>query len=542
MTWVVVDDPIPGGAHHPRQRPRPRLADRDAGEKRAGQRVARVRGAHASRPFAPTTSTCRRAASSLEYTRAPQQPGHVRAAADARRGDVRAGDASARSRTPACEVAAVSAWPRRAGICSLSASSPRSRRAARPRIVRRGAARRVAVRRCAARPPRRAARRRCASTRAVRRLAWIAARRRVAGAARTRIVAQRGPALLRARRRRLAGGARRRLGQPVEHAHARRVDAHDAARRPARRRPRARRPRGRSTGAEARPGGAARELERDVDEGRRSSRPTSTPCRSAASSSASTRRAQRCSARRRAGSTRARRRSPRRWCARPNARRRRSSRSAPAACCTSQRAALRRRAPRSPRRRWRGAAAARARRAAGAAPRARCVVERARRARVQHDARRAAAALRRHAPCAASSAELRGRNVEDGAVVVLDNASGDVLRLGRLERRPVRRAPQVDGVLRAPPARLDAQALPLRARVRAAAAHRRRRCSTTRRSQIATARGLYLPQNYDRELPGLRERAHRARAPPQRAGGARRAMLGADALARRACSALGFDR
>ena len=49
--------------------------------------------------------------------------------------------------------------------------------------------------------------------------------------------AQRGQALLRAQRRRLARGLGRGLGQSVEHAHARRLDHHDAARRPARRRP-----------------------------------------------------------------------------------------------------------------------------------------------------------------------------------------------------------------------------------------------------------------------------------------------------------------
>jgi penicillin-binding protein 1C len=67
-------------------------------------------------------------------------------------------------------------------------------------------------------------------------------------------------------------------------------------------------------------------------------------------------------------------------------------------------------------------------------------------------------------------AELAGRNVEDGAVVVLDNASGEVLALGRLERRALergrgRRRP------RAAPAGLDAEAVRLRARVRAAADH-----------------------------------------------------------------------
>ena len=70
----------------------------------------------------------------------------------------------------------------------------------------------------------------------------------------TRDRPERGQALLGARRRRLAGGGDERLGQPLEHANARRVDADDAARRPDRRRPGAagRRPQRRP---EARPGG-----------------------------------------------------------------------------------------------------------------------------------------------------------------------------------------------------------------------------------------------------------------------------------------------
>ena len=80
-----------------------------------------------------------------------------------------------------------------------------------------------------------------------------AAGRHVAGAAAGHR-AQRRPALLRAQRRRLARpSAQQRLGQRVEHAHARRVDADDAARRPARRRPGAARRRP-QRGAEARPG------------------------------------------------------------------------------------------------------------------------------------------------------------------------------------------------------------------------------------------------------------------------------------------------
>ena len=75
--------------------------------------------------------------------------------------------------------------------------------------------------------------RRCASTR---RCAprMGAHRRNLAGTA-ARHRAQRGQALPRTQRRRLARRGRERLGQPVEHAHARRLDADHAARRPDRR-------------------------------------------------------------------------------------------------------------------------------------------------------------------------------------------------------------------------------------------------------------------------------------------------------------------
>ncbi len=156
-----------------------------------------------------------------------------------------------------------------------------------------------------------------------------AARRDVAGPA-DGDRPERGQALLGARRRRLAGGGDERLGQSLEHAHARRVDADDAARRPARRRAGAaeRRPQRRP---EARPGddgGASRD---DAGRRARSSRPISTRCRTAARSSASKRWRRRCSPSTRAASTRRRRRSPPRSCA-ARTRRRPTSPSAPAAC------------------------------------------------------------------------------------------------------------------------------------------------------------------------------------------------------------------
>lgn len=97
--------------------------------------------------------------------------------------------------------------------------------------------------------------------------------------------------------------------------------------------------------------------------------------------------------------------------------------------------------------------------------------------------------------------ELRGRHVEDGAIVVLDNATGEVLAWvgssGELSA-----AAEVDGVLalRQPGSTLKpflyAQAI---AEKRLTAASLIEDSS----SQIQTAGGLYIPQNYDRQFKGL---------------------------------------
>lgn len=97
--------------------------------------------------------------------------------------------------------------------------------------------------------------------------------------------------------------------------------------------------------------------------------------------------------------------------------------------------------------------------------------------------------------------ELRGRQVEDGAIVVLDNASGEVLAWvgssGELSA-----APEVDGVLalRQPGSTLKpflyAQAIAER-RITAAS------LLEDSSAQIPTAGGLYIPQNYDRQFKGL---------------------------------------
>ena len=97
-------------------------------------------------------------------------------------------------------------------------------------------------------------------------------------------------------------------------------------------------------------------------------------------------------------------------------------------------------------------------------------------------------------------AELSGRNVEDGAIVVLENASGNVLAWvgssGALSD-----APQVDGVL----ARRQPGST-LKPFVYALAFEQRLATPATllddSPAQISTAAGLYLPQNYDREFRG----------------------------------------
>jgi penicillin-binding protein 1C len=106
----------------------------------------------------------------------------------------------------------------------------------------------------------------------------------------------------------------------------------------------------------------------------------------------------------------------------------------------------------------------------------------------------AIAALRRQL------AELAGRNVEDGAIVVLDNTSGEVLAWvggsGALSG-----AAQVDAVLarRQPGSTLKpfVYALAFEKRLLTPAS-----LIDDAPAQIATANGLYLPQNYDRAFKG----------------------------------------
>ena len=97
-------------------------------------------------------------------------------------------------------------------------------------------------------------------------------------------------------------------------------------------------------------------------------------------------------------------------------------------------------------------------------------------------------------------AELSGRNVEDGAVLVLDNASGEVLAWvgssGSLSS-----AAEVDGVL----ARRQAGST-LKPFIYAQALEKRLITAASllddSPAQISTPAGLYLPQNYDKEFKG----------------------------------------
>jgi penicillin-binding protein 1C len=97
--------------------------------------------------------------------------------------------------------------------------------------------------------------------------------------------------------------------------------------------------------------------------------------------------------------------------------------------------------------------------------------------------------------------ELAGRHVEDGAVVVLDNATGEVLAWVGSSGTDISSAADVDFVaaLRQPGSTLKpflyAQAI---AQKRITAASLLDDSGT----QIQTAGGLYIPQNYDRQFKG----------------------------------------
>lgn len=100
----------------------------------------------------------------------------------------------------------------------------------------------------------------------------------------------------------------------------------------------------------------------------------------------------------------------------------------------------------------------------------------------------------------AQLSELQGRNVEDGAVVVLDNVRGEVLAwVG--SAGPVASAQEVDGVLarRQPGSTLKPFVYELAFEQRLITPASLLEDSPV---QLATSAGLYLPQNYDRAFKG----------------------------------------
>ena len=128
-------------------------------------------------------------------------------------------------------------------------------------------------------------------------------------------------------------------------------------------------------------------------------------------------------------------------------------------------------------------------------------------------------------------AELAGRNVEDGAALVLDNASGEVLAWvgssGGLSD-----APEVDGVLarRQPGSTLKPFIYGL--------AFERRLITPASLlddapAQFSTAAGLYQPQNYDRDFRGWVSARHALGASLNVPAVRVAAMLGPDALVER---------
>ena len=119
---------------------------------------------------------------------------------------------------------------------------------------------------------------------------------------------------------------------------------------------------------------------------------------------------------------------------------------------------------------------------------------------------------------AQSPERLAERNVRDGAALVVDNASGEVLAYVGSAGPAVARG-DVDGVQRAASGGLDAEAVPVRAGARAPLPDRR----------LAARRLAAQPRHRERRvhpaelrprLQGPRQRAHRARQFAQRAGGA----------------------
>ena len=515
MTWVVVDDPIPAGA--------PRSAAASAATRRSPRRASsgrarcgpRSRSARSTR-FARTYRYVPKGTLRRRVHRAPQQPGRVRSAR--RRASRRCTRRRCSAKLPNARVDVC--WPmrRRCFIVALARACARpSPRAWPPRspTCSPACARALRhVRRAAARPPRRAASRACASSATRRRLAWTRSPTsrprckprwsRARTSASTSTPASTGPGSRSPR-----GTAR---GAPPTAAAPRGgstltmqlAGLLDPALRAERRRAAHAR-------AEVGPdrGGAARSSARGPR--RRSSRRISTSRRFAASSTACGAAAHGLFGKAPSGLDAREVGDPGGAAARARARGPRSSRSARARSLPQSRRRCRR-ARRSARKRVGGAG----RRLSHAAS-----CERSRRISRRSSCKRPASGLsttldaraagvRDRDACAIICAELAGaRRARTARIVVLDNATGDVLAYvgssGELSRAP--RGRRRD---RAAAGGLDAEAVPVRARDRRPRAHRglarrrqpardrhRARRSTCRRTTTATstARSACAPRS-----------------------------------------------
>jgi hypothetical protein len=238
MTWVVVSDPVPGGATILGSGLGRDSALATRGEKRAGAAwtAYEERGFEAWRGYYEYLP---RGKHVVEYSVASTTRARSRCRRRGSRGCMRR-RASARRRTRRSRSRRDLPLPlagegRGEGLRGpdpgLRRSSPRRRSPPSPQ-----SRPRTALRPHPARPPRQCRSRRCGSTRTVRRLGWVPLVRNLAGAA-DGDRPERGPALLGAQRRRLGRSGASAWGNLIDPETRGASTPDDAARRPARRRP-----------------------------------------------------------------------------------------------------------------------------------------------------------------------------------------------------------------------------------------------------------------------------------------------------------------
>ena len=139
MTWVVVSDPVPGGATilgsglgRDSAIATPRRAAR-------GQRPGRPSRSAASRPSAATTRSCRAASTSIEYTCASNNPGRSRCRRRGSRRCMRRRPSARRRMRRSRSGRDRARCMRRAGVALLAVAAERVRRAHGAADLRRGA-------------------------------------------------------------------------------------------------------------------------------------------------------------------------------------------------------------------------------------------------------------------------------------------------------------------------------------------------------------------------------------------------------------------